>query len=332
MSTGSKKLKLQIGTHSGKFHCDEALACYMLTRHTTTYHNAEIIRSRDPEILNPLPILVDVGGVFDVDKQRFDHHQKSFNESFNADYSDIKLSSAGLIYKYFGKEIISHIIGIDYKGNEKVIDLIYHKIYKEFICALDAIDNGISCYPDDILPKYTNRTDLSSRVNNLNPSWNSGKDIDIMERFKQAMNLAGTEFDEAVLYIYNTWLPARDIVENSINNVLKYHDSGKILVLDQYTVWKSHLFDLEKEKDIIDKFLYIIYQSGDSWRVQTIPINPGSFTARKSLPKEWWGMRNEELSKLSHIDDCVFVHQTGFIGGNKTFEGALKMAIKALEQ
>jgi uncharacterized UPF0160 family protein len=43
---------------------------------------------------------------------------------------------------------------------------------QEFIEAIDGIDNGISQYPNDIQPKYRNRTDLSSRVGWLNPAWN----------------------------------------------------------------------------------------------------------------------------------------------------------------
>ena len=37
------------GTHNGKFHCDEVLACYML-RQLPEYSNAEIIRTRDPKV------------------------------------------------------------------------------------------------------------------------------------------------------------------------------------------------------------------------------------------------------------------------------------------
>lgn len=49
------------------------------------------------------------------------------------------------------------------------------------------------------------------------------------------------------------------------------------------------------------------------------------------LPEEWRGMRDEELSTLSGIKDCVFVHSSGFIGGNKTREGTLAMARYALK-
>lgn len=60
MSTSTKK----IGTHSGNFHCDEALACYMLTQ-LDDWKDATIVRSRDTEVLKTCDILVDVGGVYD---------------------------------------------------------------------------------------------------------------------------------------------------------------------------------------------------------------------------------------------------------------------------
>jgi len=37
----------KIGTHSGKFHADDVLACLMLTRYTKVYKNAKITRTRD---------------------------------------------------------------------------------------------------------------------------------------------------------------------------------------------------------------------------------------------------------------------------------------------
>ena len=37
-----------------------------------------------------------------------------------------------------------------------------------------------------------------------------------------------------------------------------------------------------------------------------------------------------ELDAVAGIPGCVFVHNGGFIGGNESFEGALKMASAAL--
>lgn len=50
------------------------------------------------KILNELDALVDVGGVYDSSRDRYDHHQKGFNEVFGHGFTT-KLSSAGLVYK-----------------------------------------------------------------------------------------------------------------------------------------------------------------------------------------------------------------------------------------
>ena len=55
-----------------------------------------------------------------------------------------------------------------------------------------------------------------------------------------------------------------------------------------------------------------------------------SALCRQPLPKPWRGLRDEQLSELTGIAGCVFVHTSGFIGGNRTHEGALKMAMHAL--
>lgn len=44
----------RVGTHNGSFHCDEALACFML-RLTEKFRNAEIVRTRDPQVGYSLP-------------------------------------------------------------------------------------------------------------------------------------------------------------------------------------------------------------------------------------------------------------------------------------
>ena len=63
-----------------------------------------------------------------------------------------------------------------------------------------------------------------------------------------------------------------------------------------------------------------------------MPINENSFTNRLTLPANWCGLRDEQLSKESSIDGCIFVHSNGFIGGNKTNDGALKMLQFSLKQ
>lgn len=61
------------------------------------------------KILDTLNLICDVGGMYDLATHRFDHHQRSFDTCWEpGEFHDIKLSSAGLIYKHFGKEIIKN--------------------------------------------------------------------------------------------------------------------------------------------------------------------------------------------------------------------------------
>jgi uncharacterized UPF0160 family protein len=66
----------------------------------------DIIRTRDPAELAKCDILVDVGAVYDPSTHRYDHHQAGFTETFD-DTHKIKLSSAGLIYKYVRQTLSS---------------------------------------------------------------------------------------------------------------------------------------------------------------------------------------------------------------------------------
>ncbi|KAI0735190.1 GAMM1 protein [Earliella scabrosa] len=332
----TKKLKMDstkvIGTHNGTFHCDEALAVFLLKR-TIAYADAGLKRSRDPAILNTCDIVVDVGGVYDETTQRFDHHQRGFTEVFGHGF-DTKLSSAGLVYKHFGKEIIANRLQV--RQDDPKVDTLWLKLYKEFIEAIDGIDNGVNQYPTDLKPKYRVRTDVSARVGYLNPAWNEPADAQTVDaKFLQASALVGTEFLDRLDYYANAWLPARDLVVAALEKRKQVDEQGRIILFEQFAPWKEHLFELESALGIpeAEKPLYVLYpdEFGGNWRIQAVPIAPESFESRKALPEQWRGVRDDDLSKLSGVDGCIFVHASGFIGGNKTKEGVLKMANLALD-
>lgn len=316
-----------IGTHSGNFHCDESLACFMLQL-LPEYKDATITRSRDLAVLAKCDIIVDVGATYDPATHRYDHHQKGFFETFSAEYKT-KLSSAGLVYKHFGKAIIQEVSP---DSDDKDVELVYQKVYKNFIEALDGIDNGVSQYPEEVAPAYRINTDLSARVGKLNPRWNE-EGVDLDDRFQKAMAMAGAEFLESVDYLVKAFLPARVIVQASLDARMEVDASGQILKLAQYTVWKKHLLQIEEEQKISPSIKYVLYEdSSKAWRVQAVPINSSSFTSRLGLMPAWRGVRDDKLSELSGVPGCMFVHASGFIGGAKTYESALKMAQLSLKQ
>jgi len=55
------------------------------------------------------------------------------------------MSSAGLIYKYYGKEVINNICESQYdmKLSDDDLDHIFLKLYKKVILEIDAVDNGV---------------------------------------------------------------------------------------------------------------------------------------------------------------------------------------------
>lgn len=324
-----KTAAMKICTHSGAFHADESLAVYLL-RLLPKFSDAQLVRSRNPSDWEEADIVVDVGGKYDNGGKWYDHHQREFNENFSADFHT-KLSSAGLIYKHFGKEIINEVLKL---SNTADVDLLYVKIYKEFIEALDANDNGINNYASDAEKKFNDRNlTLPSLVSQLNPRWNTNpQDADYDKAFEVASELMGTAFINLLRGYGEGWLPARAVVESAFKQRYDVHPSGEIIVLDSFCPWKEHLYAIEKEHDARGDIKFVLFaDSSSKWRVSTVSVTSTSFEFRLGLPLQWRGLRDEALSEASGIDGCIFIHAAGFIGGCNTKEGVLQLAIKSLE-
>ena len=75
----------------------------------------------------------------------------------------------------------------------------------------------------------------------------------------------------------------------------------------------------------------MVYRSQTGqWRIQTVPVELGSFEDRKSLPKPWAGLSDKELIDVTGIEDAMFCHNGLFIAGAESFESTMKMASMAL--
>ncbi|AEO64518.1 uncharacterized protein THITE_2110738 [Thermothielavioides terrestris NRRL 8126] len=347
----AKRLKtgsgiVTIGTHNGHFHADEALAVYMLRTHIPAYSGARLVRTRDPKLLDECHTVVDVGGEYDPARNRYDHHQRTFATSFPD--RPTKLSSAGLVYLHFGREIVARRLA--QPEDSPQVGMVWRKLYESFIEALDAHDNGISVYDAAALAAAGLEKQFSdggftlgAMVGRLNPNWNDPIPEDPAaaqeaedRRFELASQRIGEEFDRDLDYFTRAWLPAREVVAEAFAARHEYDSEGRIVVLKrQAAPWKDHLYSLEEQEPQGGKVLYVLYPEkpvpGAKWRIQCVPVAKDSFQSRRPLPEAWRGSRDEELDGLSGISGCVFVHASGFIGGNKTFEGALAMAKKALD-
>ncbi|GAP89574.2 putative MYG1 protein [Rosellinia necatrix] len=337
-----------IGTHNGHFHADEALAVHMLRR-LPTYASASLVRTRDPAVLETCHTVVDVGGEYDASRHRYDHHQRTFATTFPG--RPTKLSSAGLVYMHFGRALVAQELGAAEADGEDV-GAVWRKVYESFIEALDAHDNGVSEYDAGALAAAgiegrfsTGGFGLGALVGRLNANWNDVQPSDPVAaqaaedaRFEAASARIGEEFDRDLTFYASAWLPARAIVRAAYARRREHDPDGRVLVFEGQAVpWKDHLYTLEEEQDKAaggqGKVLYVLYPERPTpdakWRIQAVPVSKDSFQSRKALPEPWRGARDEALDEITGVPGSVFVHASGFIGGNKTFEGVKALADKA---
>jgi len=338
-----------IGTHSGAFQCDEALGVWLLRR-LPRFAESALIRSRDTARLAPLTIVIDVAGEYDHARLRYDHHQRGFFETFDGENDlardggrpDVtgpdsatgafktKLSASGLVYKHYGREILCALHPALCDAPD-ALAWVYTKMYKDFMEGIDAIDNGIEIAD---VTRYREGTDLSRRVGKLNAWWNAspgGPSED--ERFETASALCGDEFASSLNYIVRCELPARELVEESLLKRYEAHASGEVLVLSSGGCpWKTHLYELERKHELPTLIKFVLYEdTAGMWRVQAVTVEGTSFTNRLGLLEAWRGLRDDALFAASAIAGAKFVHASGFIGGNATFDGALQMALSTIK-
>ena len=105
-------------THSGKFHADDVLSWSLLQEFYP--HQMKLTRTRKQHIIKTADIVFDVGGIYDPDTGRFDHHQNDYLGP---------LSSAGMILIW--------LLEKNYLNQE-----LYYALQKKLINYVDGVDNG----------------------------------------------------------------------------------------------------------------------------------------------------------------------------------------------
>eukprot|EP00371_Babesia_bovis_P003418 XP_001612065.1 MYG1 protein [Babesia bovis T2Bo] len=320
---------MKIGTHNGCFHCDEALAVSLL-KLLPEFKDAEVVRTRDESTLSQCDAVVDVGGKFDPAKLRFDHHQNEFDEYFDENHTVTRLSSAGLVHKYFGKRIIREVYGIT---DETDIEEVYQRVYSSLIESLDAIDNGVAVADGPI--KYEISTHLSARVARLNPSW-VDVDVDVDSRFRDAMSLTLSEFDYYVRNTIDVHLAAKSKFEEVYRNRFNVHESGLVIETPRGMPFVHLLHSLEeKELTPVEKRVafYITYDDATKqFRCSCIREADQQFTSRRPFPKRLCGLRDEDLVEASGIDGLTFIHRAGFTCGGLTKQSILELINLTLKE
>ncbi|KAI5168759.1 hypothetical protein PAEPH01_0397 [Pancytospora epiphaga] len=305
-------MTLKLVTHSGNFHYDEILATALLE---IIFEKVELIRTRDRNIIKTGDIVYDVGGIFNPDANHFDHHQNTFNETFSSKYT-VKLSSCGLIYKYFCDRLFTKYSF--YKENI-LYEEIKDKIYSEFFLYADAIDNGISL--GATIPPRT-LSDLVARFNVYNSSSEAELERKQQVQFRKALEIVKLDLTNYIEYIFTEYVPNYYEVYKEVIGV-----TGDIYIT-KLKAQPSLVFEVDEK--LKKNIKYVIYTNRNEYRIVALPVKKGSFETRVPLLEKWRGLRDEELVSASGISDSIFVHATGFTGSAKTLSGAIRMCEKSL--
>jgi len=283
-----------IVTHNGNFHADDVFSIAALK---CVFSAFKLVRTRDLELIGKADVVVDVGGEYDPDTGRFDHHQRGgAGERENG----IPFSSFGLIWQKYGVDIC--------EGNEAVANA----VDKGLVSTIDAIDCG---YGEGVSEGIS----LSHTISMFNPTWQEDAHFDTC--FDEAVDFASRVLARFIASA-NGGISAKDIVAKAIESA----EDPRVIVLEKYTPWKRTVHALSEEA------LYMVYPSQTGqWRIQTVPVEVGSFENRKSLPEQWAGLSDNELKEVTGIDDAMFCHNGLFIAGAESFESTMKMAAMALD-
>lgn len=284
-------------THDSKFHPDDIFSTVLLSK---IIKNPVLYRtSTVPENTNAI--------IYDVGFGKFDHHGP--NAKMRTE--KIKYCSFGLLWDEYGKEYLKSIT------NSNIDDL--HKVIEEkLVMQINGIDNGV--FPT-ITADYE-LTDLDKIIDMFNPTWDEEPNFD--EAFLKALNIAEIIFDN-VLRNEISKMKAKEIVLSKIDTV-----ENNILILDKYIPYNDAVFSSSnpKAKDIK---VVILPSNRGGYCVKPITVSKESKELLINFPKEYFGLHDEELQKISGIKTARFVHSTGFLGTAETLEDAILLAKKALE-
>lgn len=289
---------MKVITHSGHFQADDVFAIAALS---LLLGDFELTRTRDPEIIKIGDYVVDVGGIYDPETRRFDHHQEG---GAGKRENGVPYSSIGLVWKHYGPQIA---------GSHEAAEHIDEKLVQP----LDATDNGVSIYTSEGIYPYV----IDDIVFSFIPTWKEGEIFD--ERFKEAVDVAKKILSHEITKTQDA-AEARVIVEAIYQNTAdkriivmeKSYPTGD--VLDQHP---GVLFTVKPE----------VESRNPAWKVYAVRENPHGFKNRKPLPLTWAGKSGIELQAITGVPDATFCHNKRFVAGAKSREGAIALAKLALE-
>ena len=284
-----------IVTHSGAFHADDVFAVATLQL-VFGVEEVTVVRSRDEGVMTAADIVVDVGGIYDVATQRFDHHQIGAPVRANG----IPYAAFGLVWQTYGEQVGGLLA-------------VATALEKKIVLAVDADDNGITLTDvrDSDIPPF----ELAQVIRSFVPE--RGSDANIDEAFLEAVVFARGLLSRLIVKKTASLAMEAVVAANYAAAVDK-----RVLVFTESVAAGACI-------DYPDVMVVVMPDNpaiNQNWLASTVRVAHDTFDARACFPEAWRGLRDAELVAASGIPDAVFCHKAGFmfVAGSK--EGAMMAA------
>jgi len=280
-------------THSGSFHADDvfSIAAFQLL---LGKENIEVIRTRDEDAIAVADYVVDVGGVYDHDNKRYDHHQPCSPVRENG----IPYAGFGLMWRHYGEQIC---------GSAEVAQAIEEKL----CVPIDAGDNAIQVWQPGLLDLQAFSWD------GVLKAWQAveSEGEDALEQFLVAVDIARG-------YLERFIMKRKIKLRQKEQSVALYATSADkaILVSEEYLP-RSQFIEYEDVN-------VLIFPRSDTndWMAVAIQKEETGFATKVRFPEEWAGLTKQALQEVSGFSDAVVCHKDRYMFIAKSQESAIAAA------
>lgn len=158
---------------------------------------------------------------------------------------------------------------------------------------------------------------VAALISAFNPGWDSNENAD--EKFWQAVEFAGGILSRRI-ESSKSLERAADVVKTALEK-----EEDGIVVLDKFAPFKRVLCESNAD--------FAVYPSQrGGFSAQAVPSPEAPFALKCPFPKEWRGLRDDEIAMISGIKTLRFCHNSGFLAVAETKEDIIKACRLAKEK
>ena len=300
-------------THNGLFHADETFGTAFLS--LLLGSEVRVVRTRNPAQIEQAYVALDVGGVYDNAKLRYDHHQRDFLDVHEG--TSIKLAACGLIWRHFGTCLITKLHP---ELDIEQVKSLWQSVDEAICRPVDLQDNGQGTFKVDGAEAQALTVSMMVAAFNQQDIYSPAQD----DAFMRVVEI----LKEYILNFLRSEANKLQLLKEA-EEAVKAQLGSRVLVLDKFLPYREAVLKANAEGGQFD---LVTYPANGQWNIQTVPVDDSTenfYSQRVSLPQRLWGLTGPDASKESLGGSAlVFCHKTGFLAAVKadTAEAARKAA------